>query len=52
MRVLLTALDPRTAAYASSTIVQGVIRRELGFTGTKSPIRWRGYFSPAIVDLE
>jgi beta-N-acetylhexosaminidase len=33
-RVLLTALDARTTAYASSTIVQGVIRRELGFSGT------------------
>lgn len=33
-RVLLTALDPRATAYASSAIVQGVIRRELGFTGT------------------
>ena len=32
-RVLLPALDPRTTAYASAPIVQGVIRRDLGFTG-------------------
>jgi beta-N-acetylhexosaminidase len=32
-RVLLPALDPRTPAYASAPIVQGVIRRELGFRG-------------------
>jgi beta-N-acetylhexosaminidase len=32
-RVLLTALDARTTAYASPAIVQGVIRRELGFGG-------------------
>jgi beta-N-acetylhexosaminidase len=32
-RVLIPALDPRTTAYASPTVVQGIIRRELGFKG-------------------
>jgi beta-N-acetylhexosaminidase len=32
-RVLIPALDPRITAYASPTIVQGIIRRELGFKG-------------------
>lgn len=32
-RVLIPALDPRVTAYASPTIVQGIIRGELGFKG-------------------
>jgi beta-N-acetylhexosaminidase len=32
-RVLITAFDPQTAAYASAKVVQGVIRHELGFRG-------------------
>lgn len=45
-RVLIPALDPRATAYASPTIVQGIIRRELGFTGA---IMTDSLLSPAVL---
>jgi beta-N-acetylhexosaminidase len=45
-RVLIPALDPRTTAYASPAIVQGIIRQELGYTGA---IITDSLLSPAVL---